>query len=112
MRCSCCTAPGTRHCANAYEGAGGVCRLLSLPERIHHGAESMMTLGRRGFLRIAATAAAAAGGARVRREQNSPSLPTRVIAPTGAGGRQDVAARFAPERMRTPPGEPLIIDNV
>ena len=72
----------------------------------------MMTLGRRGFLRIAATAAAAAGSARIARAQDYPSRPITVIVPTGAGGPQDVVARIVTERMRNTLGEPLIIDNV
>jgi tripartite-type tricarboxylate transporter receptor subunit TctC len=72
----------------------------------------MMTLPRRGFLRIAAAAAAAAGSARIARAQDYPSRPIAVIVPTGAGGPQDVVARIVTERMRSTLGEPLIIDNV
>jgi tripartite-type tricarboxylate transporter receptor subunit TctC len=46
------------------------------------------------------------------RAQGYPSRPITMIVPFPAGGATDTVARFLGERMRTPLGQPIVIENV
>ena len=46
------------------------------------------------------------------RSQGYPSRPITMIVPFPAGGATDTVARFLGERMRTPLGQPIVIENV
>src|SRR5215831_863778 len=72
----------------------------------------MRNLPRRGFLQLAAGAAAFPGVSRIARAQAYPSRPITIVVPSGAGGPSDVVARIVVERIRGFLGQPLIIDNV
>jgi len=44
--------------------------------------------------------------------QNFPSRPVTIVAPTTAGGPPDTIGRILAERMKTPLGQPVIVENV
>jgi tripartite-type tricarboxylate transporter receptor subunit TctC len=44
--------------------------------------------------------------------QAYPSRPITIVVPFSAGGQSDILIRILAERMRTPLGQPVIIDNV
>src|SRR3954471_21145212 len=44
--------------------------------------------------------------------QNYPSRPITLVAPTTAGGPPDTIGRIIGERMKTPLGQPVIVENV
>ena len=71
-----------------------------------------MTLPRRHFLHLAASAAALPTFSRNATAQAYPSRPITLIVPVAAGGITDVVARVLAERMRGPTGQPIIIENV
>jgi len=56
------------------------------------------------FVLLAATNVAAA--------QTYPSRPITMIVPFAAGGVTDIVARIVSERMKTPLGQPVIVENV
>src|SRR5579864_1038468 len=71
-----------------------------------------MTLLRRHFLRLAASAAASPTFAGSAAAQVYPTRPITIIVPLAAGGITDVIARVVGERMRVSLDQPIIIENV
>src|SRR5271168_3163982 len=71
-----------------------------------------MKLPRRGFLHLAAGAAALPAVSRVAKAQTFPTRPITMIVPFVAGGAADVIARLVAERMRGRIEQPIIIENV
>jgi tripartite-type tricarboxylate transporter receptor subunit TctC len=67
---------------------------------------------RRGFLQLAASAAALSAFTRIARAQNYPIRPITVVVGFPAGGPADVVARIISERMRAALGQPVIVENV
>lgn len=67
---------------------------------------------RRGFLRLAVSAAAMPALARRARAQNYPARPITMVVPYPAGGPTDTIARIVSERMRAALGQPIVIENV
>jgi tripartite-type tricarboxylate transporter receptor subunit TctC len=67
---------------------------------------------RRKFLHLAAGAAALPALSRIARAQTYPTRPITMIVPFAAGGALDTAGRILAERMRSPLGRPIIIENV
>ena len=65
---------------------------------------------RREFISI--LAGAAASGPLLARAQDYPSRPITMIVPFPPGGLTDVIARIVAEGMRTPLGQPIVIENV
>jgi tripartite-type tricarboxylate transporter receptor subunit TctC len=59
-------------------------------------------------LALALTVANAGGGF----AESYPSRPVTLIVPFAAGGGTDVTARILAERMRTPLGQPIIVENI
>src|SRR5262249_8262733 len=73
---------------------------------------SAMTLPRRRFLLLAATAPALPATRRIARAQASPSRPITMVVPVSAGGAMDTLARIVAEGMRPSLGQPIIVENV
>jgi tripartite-type tricarboxylate transporter receptor subunit TctC len=71
-----------------------------------------MKLQRRQFLHLAAIAAGAPALSRSATAQTYPIRPITMIVPLAAGGFLDATARVLAERMRSPLGQPIIIENV
>src|SRR5262245_6389648 len=71
-----------------------------------------MTLPRRRFLHLAAGAAALPISSRLARAQSYPARQITMIVPFPAGGPSDTVGRILVERMRTPLGQPIVIENV
>ncbi len=71
-----------------------------------------MTLRRRQFLTLAASAAAMPALSRVASAQAYPSRPVTMIVPFPAAGPADVLARILSEPMRQALGQPIVIENV
>jgi tripartite-type tricarboxylate transporter receptor subunit TctC len=71
-----------------------------------------MSLSRRGFLHCAVGIAALPAFAREANAQTYPSRPITLVVPFGAGGPSDTIARILVEGMRTPIGQPVIIENI
>jgi tripartite-type tricarboxylate transporter receptor subunit TctC len=71
-----------------------------------------MKLSRRGFLHVAAGAAALRAAPRTASAQTYPTHPVTIIVPYPAGGGADAVARVMAERMRTFLGQPVVIENV
>jgi tripartite-type tricarboxylate transporter receptor subunit TctC len=69
-------------------------------------------LPRRGFLNLAAGAAALPAASRIATAQVYPSRPITMIVPFAAGGPGDVVGRMVAGRMRASLGQPIIIENV
>jgi tripartite-type tricarboxylate transporter receptor subunit TctC len=67
---------------------------------------------RRGFLNLAAGAAALPAVSRIATAQVYPSRPITMIVPFAAGGPGDVVGRMVAGRMRASLGQPIIIENV
>jgi tripartite-type tricarboxylate transporter receptor subunit TctC len=72
----------------------------------------MMEPSRRGFLRLAAGAAALPSISRVATAQSYPARPITFNVPFAAGGPSDAMARVMGERMRAALGQPILIENV
>jgi tripartite-type tricarboxylate transporter receptor subunit TctC len=70
-----------------------------------------MTLPRRHFLRLAASAAALAAQPRFAWTQTYPSRPARIIVGFAAGGGVDILARMIGQWLSERLGQPFIIEN-
>ncbi len=78
-----------------------------------HGQKGdVMTFARRGFLRLAAGAAALPVLSRSASAQDYPAKPITLIVPFPPGGPNDTLGRIMAERMRTTLGQPVIVENV
>jgi tripartite-type tricarboxylate transporter receptor subunit TctC len=71
-----------------------------------------MTLRRRQFLKLAATAAAVPAMPALVRAQAFPSRTVTMVVPVPAGGALDTNARLVAEGMRAALGQPVVIENV
>jgi tripartite-type tricarboxylate transporter receptor subunit TctC len=71
-----------------------------------------MTLPRRQFLRLAASAAALPATTHFARAQSYPARPITIVVPYAAGGPGDTVARVLAERFQAALGQPVIIENV
>lgn len=71
-----------------------------------------MTLGRRGFMQLAAAAAAFPAISSAKAETTYPSRPITMIVPVAAGGTLDALARLLAEQMGHSLRQPIIIQNV
>jgi tripartite-type tricarboxylate transporter receptor subunit TctC len=70
-----------------------------------------MKLPRRGFLHLAAGAAALPAVSRIARAQTYPTRPVRWIVPMAPGDMPDVLARLLGQWLSERLGQPFIIDN-
>lgn len=72
-------------------------------------------LGRRAALRLAVLAAAVSGASNARpafAESDAwPARPVRIVVASGAGGSNDLIARWLAERLTRRFGQPLVVDN-
>jgi tripartite-type tricarboxylate transporter receptor subunit TctC len=73
---------------------------------------AIMKLPRRGFLRLAAGAAALTAVSSISSAQTYPSRPIAINVAFAAGGPTDTVARILAERMRLSLGQPVIVENV
>src|SRR5438477_4467344 len=71
-----------------------------------------MSISRRQFLHLTASATALVTVPRVAWGQGYPSRPITMIVPYAAGGPTDVIGRVVAEGMRASLGQPIIIENV
>jgi tripartite-type tricarboxylate transporter receptor subunit TctC len=71
-----------------------------------------MKLSRHQFLHLAAGAAALPAVSHIAGAQTYPSRPITIVVPYAAGGNTDANARILAEQMRSPLGQPVIIENV
>jgi tripartite-type tricarboxylate transporter receptor subunit TctC len=71
-----------------------------------------MKLPRRGFLHLAAGAAALPALPRQARAQSYPTRPMTMIVPFAAGGGQDVVGRLVAQRMSEILGQQIVVENV
>ena len=71
-----------------------------------------MSISRRQFLHLTASATALVTVPRVAWGQGYPSRPITMIVPYAAGGPTDVIGRIVAEGMRASLGQPIIIENV
>jgi tripartite-type tricarboxylate transporter receptor subunit TctC len=71
-----------------------------------------MTLRRRQFLHLAASAAALSAVAHPAIAQSYPTRPITMIVPFPAAGPADVLARIISEPMRLSLGQPVVIENI
>jgi tripartite-type tricarboxylate transporter receptor subunit TctC len=67
---------------------------------------------KRAFLIVAALALAGVSAADIAAAQTFPSRPITMVVPFGAGGPTDALARIVAERMRTPLGQSVLVENV
>jgi tripartite-type tricarboxylate transporter receptor subunit TctC len=70
-----------------------------------------MKLPRRGFLHLAAGAAALPAAARMASAQGYPTRPVRLIVGTPPGGPQDIVARLMGQWLSERLGQPFIIES-
>jgi tripartite-type tricarboxylate transporter receptor subunit TctC len=70
-----------------------------------------MTLSRRRFLHLTATAAALAAAPRLARALAYPSRPVRIIVGFAAGGPNDILARLTGEWLSQRLGQPFVVEN-
>src|SRR5215212_10262902 len=61
---------------------------------------------------IALAVAFVIAAADVSHAQSFPSRPVTIVVPYGPGGPADILARIMAERMRSPLGQPVIVENV
>src|SRR5262245_28143836 len=71
-----------------------------------------MKLPRRGFLHLAAGAAALPAVSRIARAQAYPAKPITMVVPFAAGGPTDVIGRILAQQMRASLGQTVIVENV
>jgi tripartite-type tricarboxylate transporter receptor subunit TctC len=71
----------------------------------------MMKIRRRGFLRLAAGAAALPGVSRIALAETYPARPITAIIPFAGGSASDVASRILFDRMSKSMGQPIIVEN-
>src|SRR5215475_7317673 len=71
-----------------------------------------MSLSRRQFLHLTASATALVSLPRVAGAQAYPSRPITMIVPYPAGGPTDVIGRIVAEGMRAALAQPIIVENV
>jgi tripartite-type tricarboxylate transporter receptor subunit TctC len=70
-----------------------------------------MKLGRRRFLRLAASAAALPALSRIARAQSYPARPVRIIVGFAAGGSTDVTGRLLAQWLSERLGQPFVMEN-
>ena len=70
-----------------------------------------MTSPRRGFLHLAAVAAALPAAARFARAQAYPTRPVHIVVGFGAGTGLDLYARIIGQWLSERLGQPVVIDN-
>src|SRR5437899_988724 len=70
-----------------------------------------MKLPRRGFLRLAAGAAALPAVSRIAGAQAYPTQPVRIIVGFAAGGATDIIARLLGQWLSERLGQPFVIEN-
>jgi tripartite-type tricarboxylate transporter receptor subunit TctC len=70
-----------------------------------------MKLPRRGFLRLAACAAALPAGSQTARAQAYPERSVRIVVPVAAGGANDVTARLIGQWLSEHLGQQFFIEN-
>jgi tripartite-type tricarboxylate transporter receptor subunit TctC len=70
-----------------------------------------MTLVRRRFLRLVASAAALPAVSRMARAQAYPTRPVRLVVPVAAGGALDILARLIGQWLAERLGQPFVIEN-
>jgi tripartite-type tricarboxylate transporter receptor subunit TctC len=71
-----------------------------------------MTLARRTFLHLSGGAAAAAAYPDFAFALDYPTRPITMVVPFAAGGATDVLARILADRMKTPLGQSIIVEDV
>jgi tripartite-type tricarboxylate transporter receptor subunit TctC len=71
-----------------------------------------MTLSRRRFLHLAASAATVSAVPQIAAAHTYPARPITMVVPFPAGGPADAIARIISERMRVALGQPVIVENV
>jgi tripartite-type tricarboxylate transporter receptor subunit TctC len=70
-----------------------------------------MTLPRRTFLHLAASAAALPAASRIAMAQSYPSRPVRIIVGFAAGGASDIAARLIAQWLSERMGQQFVVEN-
>src|SRR5512146_2407773 len=70
-----------------------------------------MTILRRQFLRLTASAVALAAMQRMAMAQGYPARPVRLIVGQSAGGAQDIAARLMAQALSERFGRPFVVEN-
>ena len=70
-----------------------------------------MTVSRRGFLQLAAGAAAVPAVSGIARAQHYPTRPVRIIVGFPPAGGADVAARLIGQRLSERLGQPFVVEN-
>jgi tripartite-type tricarboxylate transporter receptor subunit TctC len=70
-----------------------------------------MTLPRRNFLSLAASAAVLPAALRIARAQTYPTRSVRLIVPFGAGGAPDILARLVGQWLSERLGQPFVVEN-
>src|SRR5215470_11711208 len=70
-----------------------------------------MKLPRRGFLHLAAGAAAFPAVLRVAEAQSYPTRPVRIVVGFTAGGSTDIGARLIGQWLQERLGQPFVIEN-
>jgi tripartite-type tricarboxylate transporter receptor subunit TctC len=70
-----------------------------------------MSLVRREFLQLAASAAALPAVSNVARAQTYPSRPVHLIATVAPGGSPDIVARLIGQSLSERLGQPFVVDN-
>lgn len=95
---------------NSITGRPGLLLVSKTSKRPQIGSD--MTLHRRRFIRLTATAAAVLATTRLASAQTYPARPITIVVPYAAGGPGDTVARVLVERLKAALGQPLVIENV